>query len=335
MPFTQFTSLDFDEIKTSIKDYIRANTTFTGYDYEGSNLSVLINILAYNTYLTAYNSNMIANEVFPRYSNIKRKYCCFGKKCWLRSKIKKRTQAIISFNITGLPETYRTVTLDSGLVCIGSGVDGNFKFSIPEQITVPVRSGTASFSNITVYEGTFLSQSWIVDTNEPDIKYDLPNSFVDTSTIRVSVRNTASDSVKADYTLVDNIVNVKNDSRIYLIQEVNDERHRILFGDGVIGRKLENNNQIDATYITSSGEEGNGVSNFIFSGYVFTNINGITSDISTGISLISTNVPSNGGAEIESISSIKYLSTRLYSSQYRAVTARDYEVYNSIYLRQY
>ena len=86
-------------------------------------------------------------------------------------------QAIISFNITGLPETYRTVTLDSGLVCIGSGVDGNFKFSIPEQITVPVRSGTASFSNITVYEGTFLSQSWIVDTNEPDIKYDLPNSF--------------------------------------------------------------------------------------------------------------------------------------------------------------
>ena len=235
MPFTQFTSLDFDEIKTSIKDYIRANTTFTGYDYEGSNLSVLINILAYNTYLTAYNSNMIANEAFLDTATLRENIVALARNVGYVPRSRKAAQAIISFNITGLPETYRTVTLDSGLVCIGSGVDGNFKFSIPEQITVPVRSGTASFSNITVYEGTFLSQSWIVDTNEPDIKYDSPNSFVDTSTIRVSVRNTASDSVKADYTLVDNIVNVKNDSRIYLIQEVNDERHRILFGDGVIG----------------------------------------------------------------------------------------------------
>ena len=324
MPFTQFTSLDFDEIKTSIKDYIRANTTFTGYDYEGSNLSVLINILAYNTYLTAYNSNMIANEAFLDTATLRENIVALARNVGYVPRSRKAAQAIISFNITGLPETYRTVTLDSGLVCIGSGVDGNFKFSIPEQITVPVRSGTASFSNITVYEGTFLSQSWIVDINEPDVKYDLPNSFVDTSTIRVSVRNTASDSVKADYTLVDNIVNVKNDSRIYLIQEVNDERHRILFGDGVIGRKLENNNQIEATYITSSGEEGNGVSNFIFSGVVFPNSDE-SNPIATGISLISTNTPSNGGAEIESISSIKYLSTRLYSSQYRAVTARDYE----------
>lgn len=325
MPFTQFTSLDFDEIKTSIKDYIRANTTFTGYDYEGSNLSVLINILAYNTYLTAYNSNMIANEVFLDTSTLRENIVSLARNVGYVPRSRKAAQAIISFNITGLPETYRTVTLDSGLVCIGSGVDGNFKFSIPEKITVPVRSGTASFSNITVYEGTFLSQSWIVDTNEPDIKYDLPNSFVDTSTIRVSVRDTELESAKTDYTLVDNIINVKNDSRIYLIQEINDERHRILFGDGVIGRKLENNNQIEATYITSSGEEGNGVSNFIFSGVVFPNNDESNLPISTGISLISTNTPSNGGAEIESISSIKYLSTRLYSSQYRAVTARDYE----------
>ena len=325
MPFTQFTSLDFDEIKTSIKDYIRANTTFTGYDYEGSNLSVLINILAYNTYLTAYNSNMIANEVFLDTSTLRENIVSLARNVGYVPRSRKAAQAIISFNITGLPETYRTVTLDSGLVCIGSGVDGNFKFSIPEKITVPVRSGTASFSNITVYEGTFLSQSWIVDTNEPDIKYDLPNSFVDTSTIRVSVRDTELESAKTDYTLVDNIINVKNDSRIYLIQEINDERHRILFGDGVIGRKLENNNQIEATYITSSGEEGNGVSNFIFSGVVFPNNDESNLPISTGISLISTNTPSNGGAEIDSISSIKYLSTRLYSSQYRAVTARDYE----------
>lgn len=324
MPFTQFTSLDFDEIKASIKDYIGANTSFTDYDYEGSNLSVLINILAYNTYLTAYNSNMIANEVFLDTATLRENVVSLARNSGYVPRSRRSARAIISFNITDIPNIYQTVTLEAGLVCIGEGNNTNIKFSIPERITVPVSNGIASFSNITVYEGSFSTQNWIVDTSKSSIKYELNNSFVDTSTIRVNVKNTQTDNIKEDYTIVDNIINVKNDSRIYLIQEVNDERYRILFGDGIIGKKLENNNYITASYITTSGIEGNGVSNFIFSGIVFAN-NNIDIPISSGISLISTNTSSSGGAEIESVDSIKYFSTRLYSSQYRAVTARDYE----------
>ena len=324
MPFTQFTSLDFDEIKSSIKDYIRANTTFTDYDYEGSNLSVLINILAYNTYLTAYNSNMVANEVFLDTATLRENVVALAKNIGYVPKSRRAARAIISFNVTGIPNIYQTVTLEAGLVCIGSGNNTNLKFSIPERITTQVSNGIATFSNVTVYEGSYLTQNWTVNSNQTDVKYELNNSFVDTSTIRVNVKNTQSDTVREDYSLVDNIISVKNDSRIYLVQEVNDERYRIIFGDGIIGKKLENNNYITASYITTSGEDGNGASNFIFSGIIFAN-GDENIPITSGISLISTNTSSNSGSEIESVSSVKYFSTRLYSSQYRAVTARDYE----------
>ena len=257
MPFTQFTSLDFDEIKSSIKDYIRANTTFTDYDYEGSNLSVLINILAYNTYLSAYNSNMVANEVFLDTATLRENVVALAKNIGYVPKSRRASRAIISFNVTGIPNIYQTVTLEAGLVCIGSGNNTNLKFSIPERITAQVSNGIATFSNITVYEGSYLTQNWTVNSNETDVKYELNNSFVDTSTIRVNVKNTQSDTVREDYSLVDNIISVKNDSRIYLVQEVNDERYRIIFGDGIIGKKLENNNYITASYITTSGEDGN------------------------------------------------------------------------------
>tara|TARA_Y100000994_G_scaffold226495_1_gene209478 strand:+ start:2597 stop:4489 length:1893 start_codon:yes stop_codon:yes gene_type:complete len=324
MPFTQFTSLDFDEIKASIKDYIKANTEFTDYDYEGTNLSVLINILAYNTYLTAYNSNMVANEVFLDTATLRENIVSLARNVGYVPKSRRASRAVVSFSVTGLPAEYRTVTLESGLVCVGAGNNNNLKFSIPERAVAQVDNGTATFSNITVYEGTLLTQNWTVVGNESEIKYELDNSFVDTSTIRVNVKNTQTDSIKEDYSLVDNIIKVKNNSRIYLIQETTDERYRLLFGDGIIGKKLENNNYITASYITTLGEFGNGASNFIFSGILFGN-NNENNLIDSGISLITTVTPATGGAEIESASSIKYFSTRLYSSQYRAVTARDYE----------
>ena len=324
MPFSQFTSLDFDEIKASIKDYIKANTEFTDYDYEGTNLSVLINILAYNTYLTAYNSNMVANEVFLDTATLRENIVSLARNVGYVPKSRRASRAVVSFSVTGLPAEYRTVTLESGLVCVGAGNNNNLKFSIPERAVAQVDNGTATFSNITVYEGTLLTQNWTVVGNESEIKYELDNSFVDTSTIRVNVKNTQTDSIKEDYSLVDNIIKVKNNSRIYLIQETTDERYRLLFGDGIIGKKLENNNYITASYITTLGEFGNGASNFIFSGILFGN-NNENNLIDSGISLITTVTPATGGAEIESASSIKYFSTRLYSSQYRAVTARDYE----------
>ena len=183
MPFTQFTSLDFDEIKASIKDYIKANTEFTDYDYEGTNLSVLINILAYNTYLTAYNTNMVANEVFLDTATLRENIVSLARNVGYVPKSRRASRAVVSFSVTGLPAEYRTVTLESGLVCVGAGNNNNLKFSIPERVVAQVDNGTATFSNITVYEGTLLTQNWTVAGNESEIKYELDNSFVDTSTI--------------------------------------------------------------------------------------------------------------------------------------------------------
>jgi hypothetical protein len=324
MPFTQFTTLDFDEIKESIKDYLRANTTFTDFDYEGSNLSVLINILAYNTYLTAYNSNMIANESFIDSATLRENVVSLARNIGYVPRSRRSARSTISFTVSGLPDTYRTVTLKAGLVCIGNGTETNLKFSIPEDITVPVVANVATFSNITIYEGSFSTQTWTIDTSQPENTYILDNPFVDTSTLRVKVLDTEGSSTVRYFNLIDNIINVKADSNTYLIQEYLDERYQILFGDGIIGRKLENNNYVIATYITTSGVEGNGASNFIFSGILYAN-GSESVTITETISDITTVTAARDGAEIESVSSIKYFAPRLYSSQYRAVTARDYE----------
>jgi hypothetical protein len=324
MPFTQFTTLDFDEIKESIKSYLRANTTFTDFDYEGSNLSVLINILAYNTYLTAYNSNMIANESFLDSATLRENVTSLARNIGYVPKSKRASRSTISFTVSNLPITYRTVTLKAGLVCIGNGIETNLKFSIPENITVPVIANVATFSNITVYEGSLSTQSWVVDTNQKEIKYILENPFTDTSTLRVKVSDTQESSTVNNFNLVDNIIKIDANSKIYLIQEYLDERYQILFGDGIIGKKLENNNYIIATYITTSGTPGNGASNFTFSGVLYSNENESTT-ITRTISDITTISASSGGSEIESVSSIKYFAPRLYASQYRAVTAKDYE----------
>ena len=324
MPFTQFTTLDFDEIKESIKDYLRANTTFTDFDYEGSNLSVLINILAYNTYLTAYNSNMIANESFLDSATLRENVVSLARNIGYVPRSRRSARSTISFTVSGLPNTYRVVTLKAGLVCIGNGTETNLKFSIPEDITVPVVANVATFSNITIYEGSFSNQTWTVDTSQPENTYILDNPFVDTSTLRIKVLDTEGSSTVRYFNLIDNIINVKSDSNTYLIQEYLDERYQILFGDGIIGRKLENNNYVVASYITSLGLEGNGATNFIFSGILYAN-GSETTTITETISDITTITPARDGAEIESVSSIKYFAPRLYSSQYRAVTARDYE----------
>lgn len=324
MPFTQFTTLDFDEIKESIKDYLRANTTFTDFDYEGSNLSVLINILAYNTYLTAYNSNMIANESFLDSATLRENVVALARNIGYVPRSRRSARSSVSFTVSGLPDTYRTVTLKAGLVCIGNGTETNLKFSIPEDITVPVVANVATFSNITIYEGSFSTQTWTVDTSQPENTYILDNPFVDTSTLRVKVLDTEGSSTVRYFNLVDNIINIKADSNVYLIQEYLDERYQILFGDGIIGRKLENNNYVVATYITSSGLDGNGATNFIFSGILYAN-SSESLTITETISDITTITAARDGSEIESVSSIKYFAPRLYSSQYRAVTARDYE----------
>ena len=331
MPFTKFTNLDFDQIKTSIKDYIRANSDFTDFDFEGSNFSVLIDTLAYNTYITAFNSNMIVNESFLDSATVRENVVSLARNIGYVPRSRSSAQATVSFNFTTSTNT-PTITLQAGLVCVGSANDSSFVFSIPESITTTttqnldangnIISSTGSFNDIVVYQGTYLTKTFTVD-GSLDQRFLLDNSFIDTSTIKVYVKGSSDTGLGREYRKVDNILNITDISETYLIQEVTDERYELLFGDGVFGKKLENEAVITVSYIVTDGVEGNGPSLFSFAGSVVSSSNQISLPSSTP-SITTVSAAANGG-NIESIDSIKYFAPRLYSSQYRAVTARDYE----------
>ena len=322
MPFTKFANLDFDQIKTSIKDYLRANSTFTDFDFEGSNFSVLIDTLAYNTYITAFNSNMVVNESFLNSATIRQNVVSLAGNIGYIPRSREASKAQISFKVSTSQNT-PTLTLQAGLVCIGTVNDTSYTFSIPNNISANLVNGIADFNQITVYQGTFLKKEFTVD-GSLDQRFILNNSFIDTSTISVYVRESNESGTGIQYFSVDNILNVNSTSKIYLLQEVQDEKYELLFGDGLIGQKLSNNSVITVTYIVTDGVSGNGASSFSFAGSLKDSSNVIASNFSSAIS-ITTNQQSQNGAEIESIDSIRYFAPRIYSSQYRAVTSRDYE----------
>ena len=322
MAFGQYVNLDFDQIKWSIRDYLRANTNFTDYDFEGSNLSIIIDALAYNTYTTAYNTNMAANECFLDSATLRENVVALARNIGYVPRSRRASRAKISFIVSGLTET-STLTLNAGVVCNGVGENTNYIFCIPEDITIPVVNGFAEFDNIEIFEGSFVSQTFTVDTSLFNQKFILDNSFIDTSTIKVKVKPDSTSTSTVTYKQIDNIVGVTSTSSSYLLQEIEDERYELIFGDNVIGKKLSNNNFIEVSYIVTDGTEGNGASEFSFVGNI-TNQDGAAIN-SALIGLVTTIEKSRDGDNIESISSIKYYAPRIYSSQYRAVTSSDYE----------
>jgi hypothetical protein len=326
MTLVNFTNLDFDQIKTSIKDYLRSNSNFTDYDFEGSNLSILIDTLAYNTYITSYNANMVSNEVFIDSATLRENVVSLARNIGYVPRSRTSSRANISFFVdtTNLSTNPITITLKKGIICTSSANFGgeNYTFSIVNDITVPVVNGIALFENIEVYEGSFITQNFTVDSNNPNQKYILSNANIDTSTIEVSVRNTESSSIVRKFVRSDNLFDINPDSKVFFIQEIGDQRYELIFGDGIFGQKLNNLNYVDVSYIITNGENGNGVSNFSYSGRLVDNNNRV---ITNGISLIATNISSRSGEEIESVSSIKNYAPRIYAAQNRAVTANDYE----------
>ena len=334
MPFTKFTNLDFDQIKTSIKDYLRTNSDFTDFDFEGSNFSVLIDTLAYNTYITAFNSNMVVNESFLDSATVRENVVSLARNIGYVPRSKSAAKATISFDIDSNDTTeVSTVTLKAGLVCIGSSNDITYTFSVPEDITTTVipqfdgggsRTGyTASFNSIEVFQGTLIRKSFTVD-GSLDQRFILDNPSIDTSTIVVYVKDDPSGADKGTlFTQVDNILNIDSNSPTFLIQEVQDEKYELLFGDGIFGRKIENGKTINVTYLVTDGREGNGPAFFSYAGNI-ENDSGSTSTLTSTPTISVVSAASNGG-DIESVDSIKYFAPRLYSSQDRAVTARDYE----------
>jgi len=324
MPFTKFANLDFDQIKTSIKDYLRANSNFTDFDFEGSNMSVIIDMLAYNTYITAFNSNMVVNESFLDSATLRENVTSLARNIGYVPRSRTAATATVSFTAETSTST-PLMTLKAGIVCVGNQSDTSVVFSTPEDISVPVIANKGTFSNINIKQGTLLTKTFTVD-GSLDQRFILDNAGIDTSTIRVYVKGIGDAGLGDQYSLVENILNVTSTSEIYLIQEVQDEKYELLFGDGFIGKKLENDATITVNYMITDGADGNGMGNgnsFSYSGQIL-NSSGGTIQLDTTPS-ITTIQSSQNGAEIESISSIKYFAPRIYASQYRAVTPRDYE----------
>ena len=332
MPFTQFTNLDFEQIKVQIKDFLRANTTFTDFDFEGSNFSVLIDTLAYNTYINAFNANLVVNESFLDSATIRENVVSLARNIGYVPRSKTAATATIRISDVNLGPTNdatpKFLTLRPGLVCIGNQENTTFTFSTPDAITSSkVKDvGGTSFAifdeDIIVYEGTYLARTYLVDTSIND-RFIIDSPNIDSSTLRVFVKGVGDVNQGRKYSKVDNILNLNKTSEIYLTQEVQDEKYEILFGDGIFGKKLENNSTVTATYIVTQGEDGNGPSNFSFQGS-FIKDNGQFFNPTDSISVTTVSNASNG-AEVENVNSVKYFAPRLYSAQYRAVTPRDYE----------
>lgn len=336
MPLTRFTSLDFDQIKAGIKDYLRANTNFSDFDFEGSNFSVLINTLAYNTYINAFNTNMGLNEVFLDSATLRENVISRAREIGYVPRSRTAAKASVSFSAITSSDT-PTLTLKKGLVCVGKAANSAYTFSIFDDITTTTSNVVvdgityrqANFNNIDVYQGVLLQKVFVVN-GSVDQRFILDNSFVDTSTIKVHVKGPNDTGLGREFSVVDNIINVNSLSEIYLIQEIVDEKYELLFGDGIFGKKLENGSVITVDYIVTDGEDGNGASEFSYSGQL-TNSGGAVITVSFTID-VTTNQSAQLGSEIESIDSIKYYAPRMYSSQYRAVTTRDYEsIIKSIY----
>ena len=332
MPFTQFTSLDFDQIKAQIKDFLRSNSNFSDFDFEGSNFSVLIDTLAYNTYINAFNANLVVNESFLDSATVRENVVSLARNIGYVPRSKTAATATIRLSDINVGTTNDSTTkflkLSAGLVCVGNSENTTYRFSIPDVVTSTrvIDIGGTSFAQfddpITVHEGTFLRRTYRVDTSAKQ-RYIIDSPNIDSSTLRVYVSGPADTGLGRNYRMIDNILNIDKNSEIFLAQEVQDEKYEILFGDGYFGRKLDNNSIITATFIVTDGQTGNGASNFSFQGS-FTKSDNTLFTPSDTINVTTIQNASNG-SEVEDVSSIKYFAPRLYSAQYRAVTPRDYE----------
>ena len=329
MSLVNFANLDFDQVKTTLKEYLQSNSNFTDYNFEGSNLSTVLDVLAYNTYITSYNANMVANEVFIDSATLRENVVALARNIGYLPRSRTAARATVTFfvdcsNITPAPSN---LTLNKGPVAATSSAFGNSSlvFSICEDITVPVKDGIARFNNISIYEGTLLTSEFTNSAANPNLRFILPNTGIDTSLIKVRVKNNSFSTAGVKYSSQDSLFDITPLSKVFFLQEIDDERYEIFFGDGIFGTKLSEGNVVEVDYIVSSGDGGNAVRNFQFAGKLTYTRNATEYTVSSGVSLLTTGLPASGGEQIESVDSIKKFAPRIYASQNRALTSNDYE----------
>ena len=307
--------LDFDQVKTNLKTFLQSQSEFQDYNFEGSGLSIMLDVLAYNTHYLAFLANMSTNEIYLDSADIRNNIVSLAKMIGYTPSSPRAPRADVDIVVNNASGT--SITMNKGTVFTTTVDNTQYQYVNNEEITITPADGVYRFSNCTLYEGTLVTFKYTVDSNDTDQRFVIPSTKADTSTLKVSVQNSAVDTTKSTYTFASSYSNVDRTTKAYFLQEVEDGKFEIYFGDSITGAKVNDGNIVILEYIVSNTTESNGANSFTLSG----NIGGFT-DVT-----ITTNSASQGGANSETSDSIKFNAPLAYAAQNRAVTTSDYEVF--------
>ena len=309
------TDLDFDDIKGNLKTFMRNQTEFTDYDFEGSGINALLDVLAYNTHYLAMNVNMAANEMFLDTASVRASVVSHAKTLGYTPNSARAPSATVNVTLNNFPSTLTTALIPRDTVFTASIDDVSYQFRTLSDYQTTVANGIMSFSNIPIHEGTMVKNRYVVDTKNVEQKFKLTNQNADTTSLRVQVFADASATAFTTYTLATDITKAGSTANVYFLQECDDGQYEIYFGDGIVGRALSDNNVVVMEYLVTNKTASNGAKNFSTTAA----ISGVTDVTTTTVSIAS------GGAERESIQSIKLNAPLDYAAQGRAVTPEDYK----------
>jgi len=308
------TEFDFDEVKDNLKVFMRNQTEFKDYDFEGSGLSALLDVLAYNTHYLGFNANMLANEMFLDSSQLRSSVVSHAKT--LGYTTRSATAAKATVNVF-LNTSNASATMPAGTVFTSSVGDTSYQFVTISDVTVPLSGSTIAFNDTIIYEGSYVSSRYTADTQNVEQRFLINNDRADTTTLTVNVQNSASDTITSSYTLATDIAGLTSTSNVYFLQEVEDGKYEIYFGDGILGNAIEDGNIVIMNYVITNKGVANSAAVFVSSAAIDT-VNSVN---------VRTVSAAAGGSEPESIESIKYNAPLDYASQGRCVTADDYKTY--------
>ena len=310
----QISELDFDGIKDNLKNFLSQQDEFRDYDFEGSGMSVLVDMLAYNTHYLGYNANMLANEMFLDSADLRSSVVSKAKQVGYTPTSSTAATAVIDVVVNNASGS--TITMSRGTKFTTTVDNIAYNFVNNSELSITPVDGVYKFSNVTVSEGTFLNFKYTANTSDTDQRFTIPNNNVDTNTLTIKVQESSSDATTNTYKLATGITGLDSTSKVYFLQEVENGRYEVTFGDGVLGKAIADGNIIIMDYIVCNRNGANGATTFTLSG----TIGGFSNATITTVS------NATGGSGPESIESIKYNAPRDYTSQDRAVTADDYKV---------
>ena len=324
MPYTQLNNLDFGDIKIALKDYMRAQTDFTDYDFEGSAISQILDVLAYNTYYTAFNTNMVVNEMFLDSATLRDNVVSLAKQLGYFPKSITAPKAAVDMVLTFTGTAPSAISLKAGSGFVTNFDSTLYRYVLRDDLKVSVANNVATFTDIPIYEGSYISTRTVINTSLKNQRFVINNPGIDTNTLKIKVFEAANSTISTDYEAANNILDIGADDKVFFISEIEDEKYEIFFGDGVLGKKLDNGNVVEINYIVTNGTDTNGAKTFTFNG-LMEDENGATVVAPYTVTSITTSSVATGGADIENIDKIKFNAPKFYGSQNRAVTQNDYK----------